>query len=327
MAYFARRLGVSVLIVYVVATISFFLIRLMPGNAMLYMYYQLLNSHTVSAAQALEQVKALYAVNLHQPLFLQYLQYLGDLLRGRLGNSILYPGTSVARIIANAIPWTVLSVTVALLLSFVVGISAGTMMAYLRKRRISTVITALMTVLNAVPNYIVALFLLYWLAYLHHIFPTGGAFSPEVSPGWNAAFLISVARHAALPIIAYVITSMGGWALGMKSSVVGTLGEEHITAAHARGLNHGRIARSYVARTAILPLATSLGLSIGFMFGGSVFIESLFNYPGIGYYLITAVNGRDYPLMMGAFILTATSVVLANLFTDLVNRRLDPRLR
>ncbi len=325
MSYAIRRLGISLLIVFVVVTISFFMIRLMPGNAIDFLYHQLLQSGTVSPQQALEQIQGLYGVNIKAPLIQQYGNYLWGILQGNLGTSILYPGSSVAHVLANAIPWTVLTVSVSLLLSFFIGISIGTLMAYFRAHASSTVVTFIMTILNAVPNYFVALLLLYWLADLHHVFPTGGAFSPEVTPGWNLPFIFSILRHAALPIIAYVITSIGGWSLGMKSSVVSTLGDEYITSARSRGIGHRRIVQSYVGRNAILPLATSLGLSIGFMFGGSVFIESMFNYPGIGYYLITAVNGRDYPLMMGSFILTTVAVVAANWLTDLMNRVLDPR--
>lgn len=325
MRYVAQRLAISLLIVWVVITLSFFMIRLMPGNAVDYLYHQLLMEKTMSPQQAMQQVQALYSVNLHEPLLLQYFSYLGGVVHGNLGTSIVFTGTPVSKIIGNAIPWTVLSVAVAILISFFLGIGIGTVMAYFRRSKISAVVTLVMTFLNAVPNYVVAVVLLYLLADLHHVFPTGGAYNAAVTPGWNWPFLSSVATHLALPVIAYVVTAVGGWALGMKSSVVSTLGEEYITAARARGLGDRRILGSYVGRNAILPLATSLGLSLGFMFGGSVFIETMFNYPGIGYYLIQAVDGRDYTLMMGCFILITVAVVAANWLTDLLNQRLDPR--
>ena len=323
--YVINRLLISLLIIWSVITISFFMIRLMPGNAVEFMYHQLMMSHTVSPQQALLQVQSLYSVNLKAPLFVQYLDYLGGVARGNFGTSVIFTGTPVIHILASAIPWTVLSVAIALLLSFVLGIMIGTAMAYFRKSPFATVVTMLMTFLNAIPNYVVAIILLYFLADLHHVFPNGGAYSATVSPGWNFPFLESVARHVALPVIAYIISAVGGWALGMKSSVVSTLGEEYISVARSRGIDNRRILQSYVGRNAILPLATSLGLSIGFMFGGSVFIETLFNYPGIGYYLIQAVDGRDYTLMMGAFILITVAVVAANWLTDIMTQKLDPR--
>ncbi|MCL6443559.1 MAG: ABC transporter permease [Alicyclobacillus sp.] len=325
MGYVLKRFGISVFIIFVVVTASFFMIRLMPGNAVDYMYHQLLMSGTVTPQQAMNQVQGLYGVNLKEPLIVQYVHYLLGVLHGQFGSSTLYPGSTVMHILANAIPWTVFTVSISLLISFALGSAIGTIMAYFRKHKASSVASFLMTILNAVPNYIIALLLLYWLAFLHQIFPTGGAFGNDVTPGWNLPYLLSVFQHAILPIAATVITSVGGWALGMKSSVVGVLGEEYITAAKSRGLTSGQLLRSYVGRNAILPLATSLGLSIGFMFGGNTFIETMFNYPGLGYYLVNAVNGRDYPLMMGSFILTTTAVVLANWLTDLMNGRLDPR--
>lgn len=323
--YVINRLLVSLLIIWAVITISFFMIRLMPGNAVLYMYQQLIISHTVTPQQALLQVRSLYNVNLKAPLGVQYLHYLVGVVHGNFGTSIIFVGTPVIHILANAIPWTVLSVSISLILSFIFGITIGTIMAYFRHSRLSTAVTIVMTFLNAIPNYIIALLLLYFLSDLHHVFPIGGAYGVSVTPGWNLPFLGSIAVHLALPVIAYLISAVGGWALGMKSSVVSTLGEEYISAARSRGLDNRRILQSYVGRNAILPLATSLGLSIGFMFGGSVFIETLFQYPGIGYYLIQAVNGRDYPVMMGAFILITVAVVAANWLTDIMTQKLDPR--
>lgn len=325
-AYIVRRIGISFVIIFIVLTVSFFLIRLMPGSAVQYMYYQLMQSHSEAPQQIMQQVEALYGVNLHQTLWQQYVSYLVNAVHFNFGQSILFPGKSVTSIIANAIPWTVTIVGTSLIISFIIGVAVGTLISYFQRSRLAGAVTAVLTVLNAVPNYIIALVLLYWFADLHPIFPIGGAYTAGITPGWTFRFLGSVFMHALLPILTFVITSIGGWALAMKSSVVSALGDEYVTAAHSRGLGERRILMSYVGRNAMLPLVTSLGISIGFMFGGSVFIETAFSYPGIGYYLITAVNGRDYPLMMGCFILATTAVVFANLLTDLIHTRLDPRV-
>ncbi len=322
-----RRLGIALLVIYIVVSFTFFLIRLMPGNAATYMYYQLIRNGAMSPQAALQQVQAYYGVSVKAPLWQQYLQYLGQLARADFGKSILYTGTPVVHIIVNAIPWTVLVVGVALLVSFVLGCAVGTLMAYFRQSRFMQALGFLMTVLNAVPNYVIAVLLLYWLADLNHVFPVGGAYAVGLPAALSAAFIGSVLMHALLPIIAHAVSGVGGWALAMKGSVTTTLGEDHITAAKYRGLLERRILASYVGRNALLPMATSLGLSFGYMFGGSVFIETLFNYPGLGYYLVSAVNGRDYPLMMGCFILITASVVIGNVVTDLTYQRLDPRTK
>jgi peptide/nickel transport system permease protein len=123
-----------------------------------------------------------------------------------------------------------------------------------------------------------------------------------------------------------VITSFGGWALGMKGSAVSVLGAEYVRAAESRGLSDRRVAQSYVGRNSMLPMITQLALSVGFMFGGSVFIETYFQYPGVGYYLIQSVNQRDYSLMMGCFLLITVTVIVTNLLVDLLYPLIDPRI-
>lgn len=324
--YVLRRLGISILLVWLVISVSFFLIRLMPGNAMTYMYETMLQEHLGTAQQIMQRLQAIYGFNPKTPEYLQYFSYLSQVIRGHFGTSTLYPGTPVSKIIANALPWTILSVAISVTISFSIGVTLGVVIAYFRKRPFASALTWLVTLLHSVPNYIYALVGLYFLVTLHPILPSGGAYGVSVTPGFNGPFLGSVAVHLMLPVGAYVISTLGGWALGMKSTTVGVLGAEYITAAKARGIREGRVVRSYVARNALLPQITGLGLSIGFMFGGSVFIETMFNYPGIGYYLITAVNGRDYTLMMGIFILTTSAIILANLVTDLVYPKFDPRI-
>lgn len=326
MRYILRRIVVSILVIWVVITISFFLVKTMPGNPAEALYYHLLQQGHLTIAQIKQEVASVYVVMPHGPIWKQYLQYIWQLLHGNFGTSIDYTNRTVLSIIGNAIPWTVMVVTLALILSFVIGISIGIIMGYAPRSVASKVTTIVMTILNAIPNYLVALLLIYLLADLHPIFPIAGAYTPGIKVGLNGRFIFSVIRHAALPLASSVITSLGGWALAMKGSVSMILGGEYVTAARARGVHQRTILRSYVGHNAMLPLATRLALSIGFMFGGSVFIESLFAYPGIGYYLVTSVSNRDYPLMLGCFILIATAVVASNFIVDLLYPFIDPRV-
>jgi peptide/nickel transport system permease protein len=255
------------------------------------------------------------------------LTYVAHVAQGNLGQSISDPGTSVAHIIAGALPWTIFAVSLSLLLSFVIGIAVGSFMAANQDRRLTKLVTLGVSVLGAIPNYIVAILLLYFLADLHHIFPLGGAYAATTTPGLNLPFITSACAHVALPAAAYVITSFGGWALTMKGSATSVLGAEYVRAAQAWGLGRSRVTRSYVGRNAMLPMVTSLALSLGFMFGGSVFIETYFTYPGIGYYLIQSVTNRDYSLMMGCFLLITVSVVTANMLVDFLYPLVDPRIK
>jgi peptide/nickel transport system permease protein len=133
-------------------------------------------------------------------------------------------------------------------------------------------------------------------------------------------------QHATLPIVTYALASYGGWILAMKSSVVSVLGDDFILAAELRGLKRGIIFR-YVARNAILPLFTILALSLGMLFGGAIFIERIFNYPGLGLLLINSITNRDYALMGGAFLLITVAIVIANIVADMLYTAIDPRVR
>jgi peptide/nickel transport system permease protein len=128
-------------------------------------------------------------------------------------------------------------------------------------------------------------------------------------------------------VITYLAATVGGWILTMKSSTLSTLGEEYVTVAHARGLPQRRVMTAYVGRNAMLPLVTRLAISIGFVVGGSVIIEDIYRYRGIGKFLTTAISQRDYTSMQGVFLVIAISVVVANMLADLLYGALDPRVR
>jgi peptide/nickel transport system permease protein len=322
-----RKVLGALAVIYVVITLTFFLIRLMPGNAVDYLRAQLIQQGTMSIEQIDQQVRALYGIDVRQPVGIEYLQYMGNLLRGDLGRSILYPSQSVTTIIGHALPWTILIVASSLFISFAIGVLLGLIAAYKRTSTFSNVITLISAIFSAVPNYIVAILALYWLGDLAHVFPISGAYDASAPVGFNPAFVRSVAAHAVLPVFSYVITSFGGWMLAMKGSTSSVLGEDYIAAAVARGIPDHRVTTAYVGRNALLPMMTGLAISMGYMFGGAVFIETTFAYPGLGYYLVTATNGRDYPLMMGCFILIIVAVIVANLLTDIFYVKLDPRIK
>ncbi len=281
----------------------------------------------MSLEQVYQQIEAIYGIDLNQPILTQYFSYLLGLVRGDLGKSILYPQTPVMSILAQAVPWTLFLVGTALLISFVIGVGLGIIAAYRRGTRLDKGLTLTASLLRAIPDFLLAVLLLYYLAALNPIFPFGGHYDIGVTPGWNLAFIGSVLYHSLLPILAFTLTNFGGWMLNMRSNTISVLGEDFITAGKARGLSETTLSVDYVGRNAILPLFTNLALSLGYMFGGVVFIETIFSYPGVGYFLFNAVSGRDYPVMQGAFLLITVSVILSNIIADLLYGWLDPRIR
>jgi len=323
--YVARRALASLAIIYIVISVSFFIVRLMPGNPVSALESQL-SSQGMTTQQIDQQVNAIYALTPRAPLWEQYINYIWSALRGNLGRSITDPSETVVHIIANALPWTIFVVGTALVISFVVGVAIGAVMAALQHTKLVKVATFVVSMLSAVPNYLVAIVLLYLLADLHPIFPTGAAYSVNVTVGFSWAFIASVVVHAVLPIASYVVTSFAGWALAMKGTAVSVLGAEYVRAAESRGVGARRVTQTYVGRNSMLPQVTSLALSAGFMFGGSVLIETYFSYPGIGDQLGQAVNSRDYAVMMGCFLLITVAVVVANFLVDLLYPLVDPRI-
>lgn len=326
LAYLCRRVAVALLTVFAVITLSFYMIRLMPGNAASYLESQLVLAGGYTAREIQARVNSLLALQPTAPLWKQYLQYISHVAQGNLGRSMVNPSVTVLHVVAGALPWTLFSVGVALLISFVLGILAGTVMAAFANTRFVKLLTLVVSFTTAIPNYLIAIILLYLLADQHHIFPSSGAYSINTTIGWNLPFVKSVIGHAFLPVTAYVITAWGGWALSMKGCVVNTLGSDYVRAAESWGLSTTRVTKSYMGRNSMLPMVTSLALSLGFMVGGSVFIETYFSYPGMGYYLIQAVDTRDYSVMMGCFIVITVSVVAANLAVDLLYPLVDPRI-
>lgn len=325
-AFIVKRLALALVTIYVVITLTFFMIRLMPGNAMSYLEAQLSAQGGLTTQQIAAKVQEAYGVQPKGPLWHQYLSYLGNAARGNFGTSILDPGKTVLSVIAGALPWTLLVVGLALVVSFALGVTIGTMIAAFPQSMLAKIATGVVSFLAAVPNYIIALVLIYLVADQEHALPASGPYSLTVTPGWNVPFIGSVLQHAILPVLSFVIVGFGGWALTMKGSVSTILGADYVRAGEAWGLSRYRVTRSYIGRNAMLPMVTNLGLSLGYLFGGSVFVETFFVYPGLGYYLVQSVNQRDYPVMMGCFLLITIAVVVSNLIVDLVYPLVDPRI-
>jgi peptide/nickel transport system permease protein len=249
-----------------------------------------------------------------------------NLLHLNLGESITSTGTPVTSLLAAAVPWTITMVLTGTVISFVVGVAAGVMAALLRDHWTGQAINLLSSLLHGIPQFLLAVLLALLFTTIWPIFPFGSPYSINLTPGFNLPFIGSLAWHGVLPVATYAISGYGGWALTMKSSVVSVLGDDFIIAARLRGISPS-IRWRYVARNAILPLFTGLTMALGFMFGGAVFVEDVFDYPGLGHLLLTAVGNLDYPTMDGAFALITAAVILANIVADLLYSVIDPRIR
>lgn len=325
-----RRLLRALLTIYLVSTFIFFLVRLLPGNPVEVYINRQMTQFGYSYDDAANQARSLFAINVDRPILLQYFDYMTNLLRGDLGTSMVVPGVPVISIINSRIWWTVFSVGTALVIAFTLGSLIGMFMAYKRGSIFDGVASTLGSVLNSFPNYLFALmFIIIFAVQLGWIPYTKmrGSISSGQPVELSFAFIGDALYHAFLPIFVYVITSIGGWMLLMKSSTVSTLEEDYVTAARARGVPEWRVLTFYVGRNAILPLFTQLTISVGFIVGGSLLVEPIFQYQGIGSRLLESINQRDYPVLQGIFLVITVSVVMALFVADLLYSRLDPRIR
>lgn len=322
----ARRAGIALITLFVVMSLTFFLVREVPGDPLYEWAVELSQTYGMRIEEAYEQVKVIYGYDPNEPMSEQYINYFKGLLRGNLGTSMIYK-MSVNKILLTALPWTVFLLSISLLISIGLGMLMGIVIAWKRKTALDPIVTAYASFTGATPDYITALILLIVFAINLRLFPMKGAYDSALTPGFNWPFIKSVLRHAVLPISAYVFENTAAWAMAMKESAVSILGEDYIMAARARGLKERRTMISYMGRNAVLPLVTGLAIALGTMLGGATFIETIFAYPGIGWFLGQATTRMDFGLMQGLFLLTAAVTIFCNLVADILYSRLDPRIK
>lgn len=323
MKYFLGKIGLFLLTLWAAITVNFFLPRLMPGSPADAALAKLAQQGPVTPAMR----AAIYAQfgNPHGSILSQYFQYLNQVAHLNFGQSSTL-NQSVASLIAQKLPWTLVLIGFVTILSFVIGTVLGAIMAWKRGKVIDTVGSVGSSFLSAFPAFWLGLILLYFLGYATGIFPTSGGFG-TTNPGWNTDFILDVLNHAILPGITILLTSLAGWIMGMRNTMITTLGEDYVTFAQANGLHPRTVILKYAARNALLPNLTSFGLVLGGVAGGSVLVETVFQYPGIGYLLYQAVTNHDYSLMQALFLIITVSVLVANFIVDLLYGVFDPRTR
>lgn len=329
-SFWLRRILKALLITLIVVTIIFFVIRLMPGSPLDVLVQDLVINRGYSMEEATQYAASLTGINLDEPIINQYFSFMQILAKGDFGTSYRSRGVSVNSMIAARLPWTLFSVGISLFLSFIIGMTLGMIVAYKRNTWIDHVLTNLAATVDAIPGYLLGIVLFMLLGVIWKLVPIDymrGSMSPGIEPGFSLKFLADIFAHVSVPALVYVLSTAGNWMLTMKSSTLSTLGEDYVTVARARGLSDTRIITSYVGRNASLPLATRLAISIAYLIGGSVLIEQIFTYQGIGLLLWQAVSGRDYPVMQAVFIVTTIAVIFANLLADFLYGWLDPRIR
>ena len=317
------RLAFYLFTAWAAITINFIIPRLLPGDPVSSLISKF---HGQISSQAIASLTALFGLNKHQSLWQQYTQYWGQLAHGNLGISFTNFPTPVSTVIGQNLPWTLFLVGVATVISFVIGTSLGVIAGW-RRGSWADGLLPVTSFLSSIPYFWLGLIAITLLTGPGSYFPAAGSYSVGLTPEWNASFMGDAILHALLPAATIVITSMSGWLLGMRNMMVTVTSEDYITVAHAKGLSDRRVMINYAARNALLPSVSGFALSLGFIVSGTLLVEIVFNYQGLGYQLYSAIGTNDYPLMEGIFLVITLAVLAANFVADLVYLLLDPRTR
>jgi peptide/nickel transport system permease protein len=323
MRYLIRQIGLYLIAAWASLTLNFFLPRMMPGDPVTSMLGRM---HGRLTTGQIESIKAAYGFT-DAPLMSQYLQYLSHALRGDFGVSISAYPASVSSIIATGFMWTLLLGVITLIISFVLGTALGVIIAWNRNGFLDSTLPGLTGFIGSFPYFWLAMVALYFFGFKLGWFPLSHAYSDYLSPGFTWSYIGSVGRHMVLPASTLILVSIGGWMMGMRSTMITVLNEDYIIMAEAKGLSQRTVMYKYAMRNAILPNITQFGMSFGFILAGQLLTEMVFSYPGLGFYLVRSVTTLDYPLMQALFLMLTFAVLAANFLVDILYVQLDPRVR
>ncbi|QNE35611.1 ABC transporter permease [Leifsonia shinshuensis] len=323
MRFFARRLAFYVFTAWAAVTINFLLPRLMPGDPVQAVMERFSGQLSPDATAALATA---FGLDKNQSLWSQYIDYWSNLLHGDLGLSFTYFPTPVFQVIAGALPWTIALMGISTLIAGGIGTLLGVMAGWKRGGWMDSLLP-IGALLRGVPHFWIGLVLVSVVALGLGWFPVSGGYDPSTTPGWNPEFILSVLQHAVLPALTIVIGSLAGHMLLQRNMMVTTLSEDYVVVAQAKGLSSRRVMTNYAARNAILPAVAGFAMELGLVVSGSLLVEKVFSYPGIGYVLYQAVSNQDYPLLQAILLVTTLAVLAANFLADIAFFALDPRTR
>lgn len=325
--YYLKRTAKAIVTIYVVITLSFGLTRMLPGNPA-----SRISGRLSSIGYTEEQIQVVLSnlgYNPDVPLQERFIDYIVSLHHGSLGSSIQVSGGGVPvnNIIASHLPWTIFLTLVSIILFFGISITLGAIMAYREGSRFDTANSALAIFASGIPFFVMAIVLVFIFGQILGWFPTGRRYNLDVTPGFNLQYIQSILYHGVLPIASIVLSRYGVRALAMRGNSISILGKGYVEVAKLRGLPDRIIALRYVGRNAVLPMYTGMLLSFGWVLGGTIVLEQVFQYQGLGYLLFQAYDYRDYPVLMGAFLVITLSLVVGIFLADLSYGFVDPRIK
>ena len=323
MRYAIRKPIFYIFTAWAAITVNFFLPRMLKGDPVT----AYINQHQGQISpDAIDSLKTLFGLDENKTLLQQYGDYWVLLFKGDLGESFSKGLAPVTEVIGNALPWTIGLVGIATIISFAIGTLGGAYIGWKRGSKADAIVPVT-TFLSAVPYFWMGLIIVSVFSNTLGWFPASHAYDKGTVPNLSLDFIGQIISHGFLPIVTIVLSSLGGWILGMRNQMVTVLDEDYITVAEAKGLAPKRVMLAYAARNAVLPQLQSFAMSLGFIVGGTLVMELVFSYPGVGKLLLDATNAKDYPLMQGLFLIITLTVLVANILADVAYAILDPRTR
>jgi peptide/nickel transport system permease protein len=317
--YIGRKLGYLVLTLAAVLATNFTLFHLMPGDPVTHIAR---GQHL--DADAIARLRSFYGLDM--PLPSQFITYVAHLFRGDFGWSYTYQ-TSVGPIVAKALGNTLILVTISTLLVIVLGVGIGVFAASRRGTRTDGGLVIGSLVFWSLPTFWVGMLLIFVFAVTLGWLPIAGMFTADAVYPTVFTKIADLARHLILPTMAMVLVDIAQFVLISRSSLLAVLSEDYMTTARAKGLSPRRVLWRHGVRNALLPVVTATSLYASATVGGTIQVETVFSWPGMGQLIYLSVIRRDYPVMEACFLIFAVVVVLANFASDVAYRLLDPRVR
>lgn len=326
--YVVNRTFYLVVVVWFAATVNFVLPRLAARDPVLEHLNELQASTGRRQAERIAEAIDTYKewAGLNQPLWNQYVNYLGNMAQMDFGYSFSRY-RPVIDIVGYALPWTLGLLGTTTLLSFALGTVMGALAGWRRSGRLLNVGVTFLMVLAVIPPFIIGLVLADALAFRLRLFPIAGMFTPgRRTDVWDIEWWLDVIYHAALPALSLLLGTAGTWAMGMRGMMVTILGSDFIAFAEAKGVKRRRLLLEYAIRNVLLPQTTLLAMSLGTLVASSTIVEVMFGYPGVGSVLEEALRAFDYNLIQGCVFFLILAIALATYIIDLIYPLLDPRI-
>jgi peptide/nickel transport system permease protein len=325
--YIVRRFLIFLAVVWAAVTFNFFLPRLGGQNPI---REKLVSQSALSGsvqAGLEEMVKEFEKkFGLEKPLWQQYLTYMTDMLHFDFNYSIANYPRKVTAMIAEALPWSFALLLITTILGFLIGNLFGALQAWPGAPNFLKYVMPPIMMMSAIPYFLLGLILVYVCGFFLGVFPMYGGYKTGTIPTFTLHFIWDVIWHSILPALSIILVSTGGWAVGMRSLMVMTQGEDYVVFADAMGLRDRTIFAQYAIRNALLPQVTALALALGTIVSGAVLVEVIFGYPGIGSMLFQAIRGSDFYLVQGIVFVIIISIGLATFILDIIYPLLDPRI-